>query len=475
MKIALAQTRFKTADFEFNYKSITDKINSIDCDLIIFPEYDLTDTGAKDLAMDETCCLKQDELYEKIANSNSAKIILIGEVLIYNGEKCISEDGFFDINGFKIFVSDAYREDVICDLFVLAKNRYYTMNSYKDFVESINTRNDFIYVNAVGMADCNIYAGCSFAKNRENELVLQMPVCKEFTQIVDFSDVIELREEQVEEQMLNVTTFALKEYCENTGFKKVILGLSGGIDSALTAAIAVNALGAENVFGVLMPSMFSSEGSITDSLKLAQNLGMKTEKHPITPLFKNFMDKIAHAAPDNENKTTLAEENLQARLRALILMYFSNRDNCLLLSTGNKSESAMGFGTLYGDMAGGLNLICDLTKTNVYKLSNYINKDGEIIPQEIIDKAPSAELHPGQKDQDRLPAYEILDDIIEMYVEQLKPIEEIYEKYGHAVVDETIKKIYRMQFKRKQCCTGVRLTERSFCCGIDLPVMQKFY
>lgn len=475
MKIALAQTRFKTADFEFNYKSITDKINSIDCDLIIFPEYDLTDTGAKDLAMDETCCLKQDELYEKIANSNSAKIILIGEVLIYNGEICISEDGFFDINGFKIFVSDAYREDVICDLFVLAKNRYYTMNSYKDFVESINTRNDFIYVNAVGMADCNIYAGFSFAKNRENELVLQMPVCKEFTQIVDFSDVIELREEQVEEQMLNVTTFALKEYCENTGFKKVILGLSGGIDSALTAAIAVNALGAENVFGVLMPSMFSSEGSITDSLKLAQNLGMKTEKHPITPLFKNFMDKIAHAAPDNENKTTLAEENLQARLRALILMYFSNRDNCLLLSTGNKSESAMGFGTLYGDMAGGLNLICDLTKTNVYKLSNYINKDGEIIPQEIIDKAPSAELHPGQKDQDRLPAYEILDDIIEMYVEQLKPIEEIYEKYGHAVVDETIKKIYRMQFKRKQCCTGVRLTERSFCCGIDLPVMQKFY
>ena len=187
------------------------------------------------------------------------------------------------------------------------------------------------------------------------------------------------------------------------------------------------------------------------------------------------MDKIAHVSPEDENKTTLAEENLQARLRGLILMYFSNRDNSLLLSTGNKSESAMGFGTLYGDLAGGLNLICDLTKTNVYKLSNYINKDQEIIPQAIIDKAPSAELHPGQKDQDRLPEYAILDDVIEMYTEQCRPKEEIYEKYGKNLVDEIIKKIYRMQFKRKQTCLGIRLTERSFCEGISYPIMQKYY
>lgn len=475
MRIAVAQTRFKTADFEFNYKSIINKINQVDCDLIVFPEYDLTETGAKDLVYDDCCCKKQDELYEKIAEHKFSKAVIIGEVLIYNSEVLISEDGFFEVNGSKIFVSDIYRDDVICDLYVLAKNRYYTMNSYKEFVDSITAKNDFIFVNAVGMADCNIYAGESFAKNRGNELVLQMPLCVEAVQIVDFAAPIEFVDEVQEKQVLDVTTFALKEYCENTGFKKVIFGLSGGIDSALTAAIAVNALGSDNVFGVLMPSMFSSEGSVTDSLKLAQNLGMKTEKHPITPLFKNFMDKIAHTAPDDDNKTTLAEENLQARLRALILMYFSNRDNCLLLSTGNKSESAMGFGTLYGDLAGGLNLICDLTKTNVYKLSNYINKDGEIIPQEIIEKAPSAELHPGQKDQDRLPAYEILDDIIEMYIEQCKPVEEIYEKYGRQIVDETVRKIYRMQFKRKQCCLGVRLTERSLCCGVDLPIVQKFY
>ena len=475
MKIALAQTRFKTADFEFNYNTIVEKIENTNCDLIVFPEYDLTETGGKDLVLDENCCLKQDEFYARIADKNFNRNILIGEVLIRNGQVEISEDGFFDIDGKKVFVSDSYRNDVVCDLYVLAKNRYYTINSYRDFVDSIDTNNDFIYINAVGMADSDVYAGGSFAKNRDNILVCQMPICREDVQILDFSSPVEFIENSIESEVLAVTSFALKEYCENTGFKKVILGLSGGIDSALTAAIAVNALGAENVFGVLMPSMFSSEGSITDSLKLAQNLGIRTEKHAITSLYKTFMDKIAHVSPEEEDKTTLAEENLQARLRALILMYFSNRSNCLLLSTGNKSESAMGFGTLYGDLAGGLNLICDLTKTRVYKLANYINKDNEIIPQEIIDKAPSAELHPGQKDQDRLPAYEVLDDIIDMYVEQCKPKEEIYEKYGKALTDEVVRKIYRMQFKRKQGCLGVRLTERSFCGGVSLPVMQKFY
>ena len=156
-------------------------------------------------------------------------------------------------------------------------------------------------------------------------------------------------------------------------------------------------------------------------------------------------------------------------------MFYSNRENRLLLSTGNKSESAMGFGTLYGDLAGGFNLICDLTKTNVYKLSNYINKDKEVIPQAIIDKAPSAELHPGQKDQDRLPEYAVLDDIIEMYLEQCISLDEIYAKYDKTLVDKTIKTIYRMQFKRHQGCLGVRLTERSFCNGINMPVVQKFY
>ena len=470
MRTALAQTRFKTADFEFNYGQIIEKIENTDCDLIIFPQYDMEDTGAKDLAFDDRAQNAEMKFYEKIAEKNYDKAVLLGDVLIQDGVVGVSEDGFYIIFGQNVYVDEIYRDDVICDLYILAKNKYFVMDKYNEFIESINTRNDFIYVNAVGMSDENIFAGGSFAKNRENELVMHLPVCETTCEIVDFKRVIQYEEPQIEEIIYKVLTFALKEYCENTGFKKIILGLSGGIDSALTAVLAADAAGAENVLGVLMPSMYSSEGSVTDSIALAQNLGIKTEKHSITPLFDNFMEKIAH-----ESKQDLAEENLQARLRALILMFFSNRDNRLLLSTSNKSEAAMGFGTLYGDLAGGLNLICDLTKTNIYKLCAYINSNEERIPQAIIEKAPSAELHPGQKDQDRLPEYAILDDIIEMYIEQNKPVEEICSKYGTELVLDTIKKIYRAQFKRKQCCLGIRLTERSFCRGVNLPIIQRFY
>ena len=468
MKILLAQIKLKTADFDFNKKNIFEKLDNTDCDLIIFPQADIDDLGGKDLVLDETCRKKQHEFYQAIADKNYKSNILIGDILIRNGEIEVSDYGFFDICGKKVYVSDTYLDDVNCDLYVLSKNRYFAMNTYKSFVDSIETKFDFIYVNAIGLADENIFAGGSFAKNSNNELVMQMPMCKEVVENVDFSKKIEFNDELEEAKILEASVFALKEYCENTGFKKVVLGLSGGIDSALTATIAVRALGAENVLGIMMPSMFSSEGSITDSVQLAKNLGIRTITEPITPLFDAFMQ-------GRERLHDLAEENLQARLRGLILMFYSNRENMLLLSTGNKSESAMGFGTLYGDLAGGYNLICDLTKTNVYKLANYLNKDKEVIPQAIIDKAPSAELHPGQKDQDRLPEYAVLDDIIEMYIEQNRPIDEIYGKYDKSLVDETIKKICRMQFKRYQCCLGVRLTERSFLNGVDLPIVQKFY
>ena len=435
MKITVAQIRLKTADFKFNLDNIIKNINS-DCDLIVFPQIDIEELGGKDLVFDENCMSAQAKLYKDIAEKNYKQNIIIGDILIRNGEVEVSDYGIFDICGKKVYVSDTFEEDVECDLYILAKNRYYAMNTYSEFVESIDAHCDFIYVNALGIADENVFAGGSFAKNSDNKVVMQMPLCEEDIDTVDFSRVIEFKEEPVEAQVVDVTTFALKEYCENTGFNKVVLGLSGGIDSALTATLAVKALGADNVLGILMPSMFSSEGSVTDSLKLAENLGIKTVKEPITPMFDEFMK-------NRERLHDLAEENLQARLRALILMFYSNRENRLLLSTGNKSESAMGFGTLYGDLAGGYNLICDLTKTNVYKVANYLNKEKETIPQAIIDKAPSAELHPGQKDQDRLPEYAVLDDIIEMYVEENKPLDEIYAKYDKSLVDETIKKIYR--------------------------------
>jgi len=465
MKIALAQIKLKTANFEFNQNNIIKNIENTDADLIIFPSAELASLGGKDLIFDETLVQKEIDMYEKIADKDYDKIILIGNVLIKDG--LAEEVEFFEIDGKKFFVSDEYVEDVDCDCYILSKNRYFAMNTYNEFVDSIDAKADFIYVNPIGMSDESIYAGGSFAKNVQNEVVLQMPLCEEQVSIVDFSAEECFQSEVAMESVYKVATFALKEYCENTGFKKVVLGLSGGIDSALTAALAVDAIGKENVLGVMMPSMFSSQGSIDDSVELAQNLGIKTLKHSITPLFDNFIEKVAH-----ERRHDLAEENLQARLRGLIMMFFSNRDGYLLLSTGNKSEAAMGYGTLYGDLAGGYNMICDLTKTNVYRLSNYINRNGEIIPQAIIDKAPSAELRPNQKDQDSLPEYEILDDIIEMYVEQMCPIEEIYAKYDKSVVDETIRKISRTQFKRKQCCLGLRLTERSFLNGVSYPIVR---
>lgn len=470
MKIGLAQTRYKTGNFQFNFEQIIEQIENTDCDLLIFPECNIDSLGGKDLAYDEKCCNEQINFYNLLASKKIDKAILLGDILIHEGEIKESDNGFFIIYGKNVYVNSIYRDDVICDLYVLAKNKYFVKDDYFEFIDSIHTRNNFVYVNTVCMADENIFAGNSFAKNKENELVKLMPLCESACELINFDSPITYPKRSMEENIYKVITYALKEYCENTKINKVILGLSGGIDSALVATLATDAIGCENVLGILMPSMYSSQGSITDSIELAHNLGIKTEKHSITPLFENFMEKIAH-----EKNGSLAEENLQARLRALILMFFSNRDGSLLLTTSNKSESAMGFGTLYGDLAGGLNIICDLTKTNVYKLSNYINRNGEIIPQAIIDKAPSAELRPNQKDQDRLPPYEILDDIIEMYLEQNKSFEEMYAKYDKAIVDDIIKKIYRFQYKRKQCCLGVRLSERSFAKGVELPILQGFY
>lgn len=471
MKITVVQSRFKTADFAFNLKQVFENLEKIQTEIIVFPQYDLTNCGGKDLILDERAGKREGDFFEKIAARVGEKYVFIGDLLYHSGEFVEPDEfGMYNIKGKKVYVSDKFEDDIECDLYILAHNRYYAINSVEEFMDSIQPHCNFIYVNGVGMADESIYYGASFAKNADGKLVYQAPLCEESIEIIDFAKPVTPNNAPIEQQIIDVITFALREYCENTGFKKVVLGLSGGIDSALTAALAVEAIGKKNVLGILMPSMYSSQGSIDDSLALAKNLGIKTITHPITPLFDEFISDIAKV-----RKNDLAEENLQARLRGLILMFYSNRENYLLLSTGNKSEAAMGYGTLYGDLCGGLNLICDLTKTNVYMVSNYINKDGIVIPQEIIDKAPSAELHPGQKDQDTLPEYAVLDDIIEMYLEQNLQIDDIAKKYNRDLVKETVRRIYRAQFKRKQSCLGVRLTEKSFTKGINLPVVQKLY
>jgi NAD+ synthase (glutamine-hydrolysing) len=263
----------------------------------------------------------------------------------------------------------------------------------------------------------------------------------------------------------------LKEYCSKLSFKKVLIGLSGGMDSALVTYIAVQAIGKENVHVVLMPSKYSSEGSITDSIRLIENLGISHNQVSI----QNVVDEIRTTLenPFQTYPAGLTEENIQARVRGIYLMAFANQFNYLLLNTGNKSELATGYCTLYGDMCGGLAVIGDVYKTEVYRIANFINQNTEIIPNEIIIKAPSAELKHNQTDQDILPPYELLDQILKMYLEQNKEYEEISEVIGDKKV---VKKVLRMvdinEFKRKQAAPVLRVSTKAFGYGRRYPIVQ---
>ncbi len=278
-------------------------------------------------------------------------------------------------------------------------------------------------------------------------------------------------EDGFEEEVLSALIFGVKEYASKTGFKKALLGLSGGIDSALVAYIAVKALGKENVHVVLMPSKYSSEGSINDSLKLINKLDISFDTFSIQPVFDTVLnvmkDKFAGTEPN------IAEENIQSRTRGLYLMALSNKFNYLLCTTGNKSEIAVGYATLYGDMCGALAVIGDIYKTQVYKLANYINKNEEIIPIEIIEKAPSAELRPNQTDQDSLPPYDLLDKIITLYLEQYKELKEIVKEVGNEeIVKKTLKLVDLNEFKRKQAAPVLRVSTKAFGYGRRFPIVH---
>jgi len=278
-------------------------------------------------------------------------------------------------------------------------------------------------------------------------------------------------ERSFEEEVYNALVYGLKDYCSKLGFNKVLVGLSGGIDSALVTVIAVEAMGRENVNVVLMPSKYSSGGSVKDSEKLIDRLGISSNNISIQPVVDVTLEQLKKSF--GEQTKSITEENIQARVRGLYLMAFSNQNNSLLLTTGNKSELAVGYCTLYGDMCGGLAVIADLYKTDVYKISNYINRDNEIIPQAIIDKAPSAELKHNQKDQDSLPEYELLDKILRMYLEQNKEIIEITKIIGNAdVVAQTLEMVDRNEFKRKQAAPALRVSNKAFGYGRRYPIVQ---
>jgi len=277
------------------------------------------------------------------------------------------------------------------------------------------------------------------------------------------------------EEIYSALVLGTRDYVHKTGFKKAIIGLSGGIDSSLTAAIAVDALGAENVLGISMPSGYSSEGSRTDALELAENLGIEYLTIPIEETFRTALKMLRPAL--GEDDSGLAVENLQARIRGNILMAISNKLGPIVLTTGNKSEMATGFSTLYGDMAGGFAVLKDVLKTLVYELAVYRNSLGDkpVIPPSVIEKIPSAELRPGQKDTDSLPPYETLDPILKAYAEDDRSFEEILAMgFERKTVERVMRMVDTSEYKRRQAPPGVKITTRAFGRDRRLPITNKY-
>ncbi|MBM4175804.1 MAG: NAD+ synthase [Ignavibacteria bacterium] len=330
------------------------------------------------------------------------------------------------------------------------------------FVNQVGANTDLIFDGGCKVYDSN--GNLIIASNRFDEQLVFFDTEKKYD-ILDYNPADDI------EDIFNALVLGIRDYCSKSRFDKIVLGLSGGIDSALVAALAASAIKPKNVLCVLMPSQYSSEGSVKDSQKLINNLGVNGTSIPINMLFNEYKTSLKNEfAGTNED---IAEENLQSRIRGNLLMALSNKFGYLLLATGNKSEFATGYATLYGDMCGGLAPISDLYKTTVYKLARFMNKESEIIPEEIIQKIPSAELKPNQTDQDTLPPYEILDKILYQYIEESKEEDEIIKSgFERELVRKTLKMVDRAEYKRKQAAPGLKVTNKAFGTGRRFPIVQ---
>ena len=333
-----------------------------------------------------------------------------------------------------------------------------------------------LYVNQVGGNDELVFDGCSCAFDKQGKLMMQAKDFAEDLQLIDLHKTGTSKTTAIRESIASVhgaLVLGLRDYVAKCGFKSVVLGLSGGIDSAVTAVLAVRALGKNHVTGVAMPSRYSSQGSLTDAEQVAKNLEIEFREIPIDQAHRAMEDLLSPHFTGT--KPDITEENIQARLRGNILMALSNKFGHLLLTTGNKSELAVGYCTMYGDMAGGLALLSDVPKTMVYDLARYINRDTKVIPSDSIDKPPSAELKPDQTDQDSLPPYDVLDGILQRYIEQEKSPEQITaDGYDPQLVRKIITQVDRNEYKRNQAAPGLKVTSRAFGLGRRMPIAQNY-
>ena len=408
-----------------------------------------------------------------------------------------SSPGIFEVNGLRVALSvceDIWHEKVVKQAQENGANLMLNINASPFHLRKIEDRKrlisshaakyelPIIYANQVGGQDELVFDGTSMAMDGNGKQVLQLDKFKSDSRIISFvenDDVLITEDEMVIpednelEEVYQALVIGAKDYIEKNKFPGVIIGSSGGIDSALTAAIAADAIGPDKVRTYMMPFKFTSDMSVEDAQKLAENLGLQHSVIPIGDIYDSFSKGLEKEFKGKEKDIT--EENLQSRCRGVILMALSNKSGDLVLTTGNKSETAVGYSTLYGDTAGGFGVLKDVPKTMVYELSRYRNTISKVIPERIIDRPPTAELAPDQKDTDSLPDYDILDKIIELYVEQDKSKEEIESLgVGNDVIERVLRLIDISEYKRRQAPLGVKITSRGFGKDRRYPITNKF-
>jgi NAD+ synthetase len=509
-------------------------------DIIVLPELALTGYPPRDLVLNEAFVAQNLEALERLACQTGKAALVTGFIgrnevqpgrkatnaiaLLQNGKIMVTraktllptydvfdEDRYFepatenkpvDFNGAKIGLTICedvwndegfwderrYRRNPAAELVAAGAELILNASASPWHLDKNRTRREMlsrlaakskcpvVYCNLVGGNDELIFDGNSLVFCGRGELLAEGRMFAEDFMVVDLETAAPRQPvEPVEEEMVySALVLGTRDYLHKCGFKSAVLGLSGGIDSALTAAIAADALGRENVRGVALPSQYSSQGSLDDAERLARNLGIQYDVIPIQPMFVAAKEQLKNVFAGRAEDTT--EENIQARLRGVILMAMSNKLGSLLLTTGNKSELAVGYCTLYGDMCGGLAVISDVPKTMVYRISKWLNREREVIPPDSISKPPSAELRPNQMDQDSLPPYDVLDAILNAYVVEGRTAKEIIAS-GHdeAAVRKVVRLINLNEYKRRQAAPGLKITTKAFGVGRRVPVAQRHW